>query len=40
MTEESVRATAVVDAPPDVVFDLLADPSTHAALDGTGSPPP
>ena len=36
MTDESVRATAVVEAPLDVVFGLLADPATHAAIDGTG----
>ena len=36
MTQDRVSASALVDAPPEVVFDLLADPATHAALDGTG----
>lgn len=31
-----MRATTAVNAPSDVVFDVLADPSTHAAIDGTG----
>ncbi len=33
---DSVSATAVIDAPADVVFSVLADPATHAAIDGTG----
>lgn len=32
-----VRRTAVVDAPPAAVFALLADPSRHPELDGTGT---
>ena len=36
MTEETMSATMSVDAPPETVFDVLADPSTHAAIDGTG----
>jgi hypothetical protein len=36
MTEEHMNATATVNAPAEVVFDVLADPSTHAAIDGTG----
>ena len=36
MTEQSIKATAIVSAPVDVVFDVLADPSTHQAIDGTG----
>jgi hypothetical protein len=31
-----MNATATVNAPAEVVFDVLADPSTHAAIDGTG----
>lgn len=27
----------VVDAPPGVVFDVLADPAQHVAIDGSGS---
>lgn len=29
-------ARIVIEAPAETVFDLLADPSTHAAIDGTG----
>jgi hypothetical protein len=36
VTEESIKATATVSAPVDVVFDVLADPSTHQTIDGTG----
>jgi uncharacterized protein YndB with AHSA1/START domain len=36
MADDSVRATTVIDAPADVVFAVLADPSKHAAIDGTG----
>jgi hypothetical protein len=36
MADESVSATATIDAPADVVFGVLADPSKHAAIDGTG----
>jgi len=33
---ERIDTTATIQAPVDVVFDVLADPSTHAAIDGTG----
>lgn len=36
MTDEQVSVTATVNAPVEVVFDVLADPSTHQAIDGTG----
>ncbi len=36
MTEQLIRATTFVNAPAQVVFDVLADPSTHQAIDGTG----
>ncbi|MDT5003312.1 MAG: hypothetical protein QOJ24_488 [Mycobacterium sp.] len=36
MTDESVRVTTTVNAPADIVFGVLADPTTHAAIDGTG----
>jgi uncharacterized protein YndB with AHSA1/START domain len=36
MTEENISATATIDAPAQVVFDVLADPTTHEAIDGTG----
>jgi hypothetical protein len=31
-----MNAATTVNAPVDVVFDVLADPSTHKAIDGTG----
>ncbi len=36
MTEETMVARTVINAAADTVFDLLADPSTHASIDGTG----
>jgi hypothetical protein len=36
MTEERLQATISVDAPIETVFDVLADPSTHRHIDGTG----
>lgn len=36
MTTEHVRATATIAAPAKAVFAVLADPSRHAAIDGTG----
>jgi uncharacterized protein YndB with AHSA1/START domain len=36
VTEERLITTATIHAPVDVVFDVLADPATHAAIDGTG----
>ena len=36
MTEECLRATLVIDAPADAVFAILADPTKHASIDGTG----
>jgi hypothetical protein len=36
MTDEQVSATAVVAASAEVLFSVLADPGTHAAIDGTG----
>ena len=36
MTEEALITTATINAPADVVFNVLADPSTHEAIDGTG----
>lgn len=35
MTEQLIRSTTV-NAPVELVFDVLADPSTHQAIDGTG----
>jgi hypothetical protein len=31
-----MTATATVNAPVEAVFDVLADPSTHQTIDGTG----
>ena len=36
MTDQRVNATTTVNAPVEVVFEVLADPSTHQAIDGTG----
>ena len=36
MVDESLSATAVIDASPTVIFAVLADPAMHAAIDGTG----
>jgi uncharacterized protein YndB with AHSA1/START domain len=36
MTDESIRVTTTVNAPAEIVFGVLADPTTHAAIDGTG----
>lgn len=36
MTDDSINATTVLNAPAEAVFAVLADPATHAAIDGTG----
>lgn len=36
MTGDRISATTVIDAPADAVFAVLADPASHAAIDGTG----
>jgi uncharacterized protein YndB with AHSA1/START domain len=36
MTDETMKATCAIDAPAEIVFDVLADPTTHQAIDGTG----
>ena len=36
MTEEAMKATLTIPAPVQTVFDVLADPTTHEAIDGTG----
>ncbi|MFP5068131.1 SRPBCC family protein [Pseudonocardia nantongensis] len=36
MTDETMIVTRTVAAPPETVFAVLADPSRHAAIDGTG----
>ncbi|MGA8371485.1 MAG: SRPBCC family protein [Acidimicrobiales bacterium] len=36
MTNESLSATATIKSPAETVFAIIADPATHAAIDGTG----
>jgi uncharacterized protein YndB with AHSA1/START domain len=36
MADETVTATTTIAAPAEAVFAVLADPTTHAAIDGTG----
>jgi len=36
MEAEQMAVSTTIDATPEVVFALLADPSTHADIDGTG----
>ena len=36
MEAEHVTASTTIDAPPAAVFAVLADPTSHAAIDGTG----
>ena len=36
MADESLSATTIIRAPREVVFAVLADPTKHAAIDGTG----
>lgn len=36
MTNDSIDVSTTIDAPAAAVFAVLADPSKHAAIDGTG----
>jgi hypothetical protein len=36
VTEENISVSITITAPAEKLFDVLADPSTHAAIDGTG----
>jgi hypothetical protein len=36
MADDSVSATRVISAPAEAIFAVLADPASHAAIDGTG----
>lgn len=36
MEPEHVTASITIDAAPDAVFAVLADPESHASIDGTG----
>ncbi|MFD5828286.1 SRPBCC family protein [Lentzea sp. NPDC060358] len=37
MPKRSVSATRTVQAPPERIFELLADPSKHPLIDGSGA---
>ncbi len=37
MSDEQVSDSITIDAPPDVVFAILADPRQHSRIDGSGS---
>jgi hypothetical protein len=36
MPDDSVSATETIGASAEIIFTVLADPATHAAIDGTG----
>ena len=36
MADERLSATAIMHVPAEVIFGVLADPASHAAIDGTG----
>ena len=36
MTEQTIQTSTTISAPIETVFDVLADPAQHAAIDGTG----
>src|ERR1051326_1293248 len=36
MGTETIASSITIEATPDAVFAVLADPSAHAAIDGTG----
>lgn len=36
MTDKVVSVSRVIDASPDAIFDVLADPARHAEIDGSG----
>ena len=37
MSDQVVSESRVISAAPEVIFDLLADPSRHAVFDGSGT---
>lgn len=37
MAAREISVTRVVDAPPERVFDVLADPAAHPLIDGSGT---
>lgn len=36
MTDESMSTACIINAPAETIFAVLADPTTHQAIDGTG----
>lgn len=36
MTDDTMSTACTINAPADTVFGVLADPTTHQAIDGTG----
>jgi hypothetical protein len=36
MSDESLSASTIIDAPAEVIFAVLANPAKHSAIDGTG----
>ncbi len=36
MTDDNMSTSITIAAPAETVFDVLADPTTHEAIDGTG----
>jgi uncharacterized protein YndB with AHSA1/START domain len=36
MTDETMRIACTINAPAETVFEVLADPTAHQAIDGTG----
>jgi uncharacterized protein YndB with AHSA1/START domain len=36
MGDDTLSATTTINAPAEAIFAVLADPATHAAIDGTG----
>jgi uncharacterized protein YndB with AHSA1/START domain len=37
MSEKLVSESTTIDAPPDVIFTIIADPRQHPRIDGSGS---
>ncbi len=37
MSDKTISASTIIDAPPATVFAILADPRQHARIDGSGS---
>jgi uncharacterized protein YndB with AHSA1/START domain len=37
MSDRTVSVSRIIDAPPQKIFDVLADPAMHPVLDGSGT---